>query len=167
MYYIQHHGILGQKWGVRRFQNKDGSLTNAGRKRYHVSDKERNKSKTHIDNFVRGYGTKQQESEKQYAKKQMDYYKKLGVEGYKKKIIGYDEDDDIVKDMYNEELRGYEKVFKEADVFIKNSRIMEQKISNIDLTSTKYRKVKKLVREYHNEMINNSLSEIHQEEKKN
>lgn len=32
--YIKHHGIKGQKWGVRRFQNKDGSLTDAGRKRY-------------------------------------------------------------------------------------------------------------------------------------
>lgn len=28
-----HHGIKGQKWGIRRFQNKDGSLTPAGRKR--------------------------------------------------------------------------------------------------------------------------------------
>jgi hypothetical protein len=31
---IRHHGIKGQKWGVRRFQNKDGSLTPAGKKRY-------------------------------------------------------------------------------------------------------------------------------------
>ena len=31
---LYHHGIKGQRWGVRRFQNKDGSLTNAGRERY-------------------------------------------------------------------------------------------------------------------------------------
>ena len=31
---LYHHGIKGQKWGVRRFQNKDGSLTPAGKKRY-------------------------------------------------------------------------------------------------------------------------------------
>lgn len=32
--YLMHHGILGQKWGVRRFRNEDGTLTNAGKKRY-------------------------------------------------------------------------------------------------------------------------------------
>lgn len=31
---LQHWGIKGMKWGVRRYQNKDGSLTPAGRKRY-------------------------------------------------------------------------------------------------------------------------------------
>lgn len=33
---LQHHGILGQKWGIRRFQNPDGSLTPDGRERYRV-----------------------------------------------------------------------------------------------------------------------------------
>lgn len=32
--YLQHHGILGQRWGIRRYRNRDGSLTNAGRLRY-------------------------------------------------------------------------------------------------------------------------------------
>lgn len=34
-YELYHHGIKGQKWGVRRFQKKDGSLTPAGKKRYY------------------------------------------------------------------------------------------------------------------------------------
>ena len=36
---LEHHGILGQKWGVRRFQNKDGSLTEEGKKRYNEDSK--------------------------------------------------------------------------------------------------------------------------------
>lgn len=31
---LRHHGILGMKWGIRRFQNRDGTLTNLGKKRY-------------------------------------------------------------------------------------------------------------------------------------
>ena len=32
--YLKHHGIKGQKWGVRRYQNPDGTLTAEGKKRY-------------------------------------------------------------------------------------------------------------------------------------
>lgn len=31
---LAHYGVLGMKWGVRRYQNKDGSLTTAGKNRY-------------------------------------------------------------------------------------------------------------------------------------
>ena len=31
--FLEHHGVKGMKWGVRRYQNSDGSLTSAGKKR--------------------------------------------------------------------------------------------------------------------------------------
>ena len=36
---LKHHGILGMKWGVRRFQNEDGTWTAAGKKRRSSNDK--------------------------------------------------------------------------------------------------------------------------------
>ena len=36
---LYHHGIKGQKWGVRRYQNEDGTLTDEGKERYGAEDK--------------------------------------------------------------------------------------------------------------------------------
>ena len=36
---LYHHGIKGQKWGIRKYQNEDGSLTPAGRERYGINRK--------------------------------------------------------------------------------------------------------------------------------
>lgn len=32
--YLMHHGVKGMRWGIRRFRNRDGSLTSAGKRRY-------------------------------------------------------------------------------------------------------------------------------------
>ena len=39
--YLEHHGIKGQKWGMRRYRNEDGSLTSEGRDHYGIGDPRR------------------------------------------------------------------------------------------------------------------------------
>lgn len=46
---LYHHGIKGQKWGVRRYQNADGSLTAAGQKRYDISEQRKAYKQSKVD----------------------------------------------------------------------------------------------------------------------
>lgn len=53
---LQHHGIKGQRWGVRRFQNSDGTLTSAGKKRQKM-DGSKEKTPPHED-YVKAHSKK-------------------------------------------------------------------------------------------------------------
>lgn len=66
--YIKHHGIRGQRWGVRRFQNKDGSLKPAGEKRYYEDaesarkDSKTTSSSTETETKKKGLSDKQKKA---------------------------------------------------------------------------------------------------------
>lgn len=60
--YLVHYGIPGQKWGIRRFQNEDGTLTEAGKDRY-LKNMSEEEQKTY---------SKLNKSDKKYVEKQMD-----------------------------------------------------------------------------------------------
>ena len=113
--YLCHHGIKGQKWGVRRFENEDGTLTEAGKKRYYDSNgrltrkgaksehwkKKRNKMYDRMIDLENEYDKKNKETHSalvKAAKKAYnddsdktwgDYYKKFNAhEGKKAVYVG-------------------------------------------------------------------------------
>lgn len=79
-----HHGVLGMKWGVRRYRNKDGSLTEAGKKRQQKKERSDHywkllESEAAVINTKRNRDTftLMAETEKDPAKKQM--YQTFGM----------------------------------------------------------------------------------------
>lgn len=50
---LYHHGIKGQRWGVRRFQNENGTYTDEGKRRYKVSLGTSHKAKKDAKEYAR------------------------------------------------------------------------------------------------------------------
>ena len=79
--YLAHHGIKGQKWGIRRFQNSDGTLTGAGKNRYGDLSKYKNKRAGKVYERIHGISNDSKRksymtmSQKQSLKKAEKYWK--------------------------------------------------------------------------------------------
>lgn len=50
---LYHHGVKGQRWGIRRYQNPDGSLTEAGKKRLGIREERIKKNNESIRNLTK------------------------------------------------------------------------------------------------------------------
>lgn len=102
--YLQHHGILGQKWGVRRFQNEDGSLTDEGRLRY--GSKER-----------RGSSEMNERMQKKMRRRLVSGLKNLESFEPSKYLSKYEAESKRKSDKYAKKAQTYEKKRLEANQF--------------------------------------------------
>lgn len=107
---LEHHGILGQKWGVRRFQNKDGSLTAEGKKKYQkkydklMDEAESSLKRTEFGRTIRAYNDAADKMNSGLIEKyNSDYTKKLGD-----KAEGHNY---FTDEAYN---RGYDELFSKV-----------------------------------------------------
>lgn len=78
---LQHHGIKGMKWGVRRFQRKDGSYTPAGRKRYYSVIESKLRAEKHATDARRETYKRLNNSPKKHSR--LQYEVSATVAGYK------------------------------------------------------------------------------------
>ena len=71
---LMHHGIKGQKWGVRRYQNPDGSLTSAGKRHYKRERFEKGRDVT-----LKAEAALSIKTDRSYTKRKIDEYSKKQV----------------------------------------------------------------------------------------
>lgn len=136
---LYHHGIKGQRWGVRRYQNEDGSVTSAGAKRYYGSKVEKLQKKA--DAAKAKASTKR--NDRHYTKKYEKYQKQIDdrVAAIDKKVAKKSS-----KSEYKQAKRDLRK--KEAEINEKYDRMKTENAFGLNSGSVKDRAKKHLENEY-------------------
>lgn len=142
-----HHGVKGMKWGVRRYQNKDGTLTKAGQRRYNKEvERLKQESRTLTNKKRTAQKLERLESmRKKVKEKEVDYNKTYGPKKpFKKSLVKKKESQKEEKSepISDEELRRRnQRLMLERD-----NLQLNQQISN--LTPKKVSAGKKFIKNY-------------------
>lgn len=89
---IEHHGILGMKWGIRRYQNPDGSLTELGKERYNDGS---GRTQRAIEKFNQQKSIAIAKGDVDFARKNIDYLSNDELTRFKERISARTQLDDL------------------------------------------------------------------------
>lgn len=78
---LKHYGVLGMKWGIRRYQNPDGTLTALGRK--HMED---GKTQKEIDNWEKKKERAIAKGDQKFMKKNLDILTNADIQKFTERI---------------------------------------------------------------------------------
>lgn len=115
--YLAHHGIKGQKWGIRRFQNEDGSLTAAGRR--HLERQEIKESKRKAKEYEKAIN-KQQDTNRRLTGAGANYV-------FERNVSRKRSEDYLSRANFTKSDRKREKYLRKAQEFAKYAEINDKK----------------------------------------
>jgi len=156
---LYHHGIKGQKWGVRRYQNPDGSYTSAGKRRYNIGTARTVKAnpysvtRQYINGAPAGVSAKWYTAEdfRKVDKKDQKYLRKdeagrnaIASKEYAKNLRGLRKSKEFKEEIKKASLLNKNRVFDEYDKKIASDAIEKASKVSIDdaLRANRNRKIK-------------------------